>query len=42
MVSVSDLHVGGLTFEDSKQYLLGKVFSGQETLQCESKSRTLN
>ena len=33
MVSTADIQVVGLTFEDSKKYLLGKTVSGQETLQ---------
>ena len=33
MVSTADIQVVGLTFEDSKKYLLGEVVSGQETLQ---------
>lgn len=31
MLSTWDAHAVGLTFEVSKKYLLGKVFSGQET-----------
>ena len=32
-LQLTDIQVVGLTFEDSKKYLLGEVVSGQETLQ---------
>ena len=35
MVSTADIQVVGLTFEDSKKYLLGEGVSGQETLRRE-------
>ena len=35
VVSTADIQVVGLTFENSKKYLLGEGVSGQETLRRE-------